>query len=413
MSIQANRPSVSLAITAIALAGLLVMPGAAQADSKSPTFKLPMGKKLKYELPVPFELDCPHHVNAWSDDTNVFEVDLSGGFTKNPKVTIIPKFPGVASLNFDLVGKDQYKGESGDCTGSYMSSVSVRVTIDDKQFDKLAKDALSSLLKNLNQGYKQQQEIFDGTLDQLLEDYSKGFIGLDPALNTLNSAYLNAQVSNLTDTRTSLTSTGSQLSSYLTSNGASPGFFGGHSQQGAWGRWDQGVYDVSMAHEEAAQDLDSGMWKAWNTIRKDTNDPLLVPEFTLVRPAYDYLKGFGVVPPNAGDWVAPAARLPATIYYMIGYAKECDPNSGALWAVGLSVGDANLHGEVRIGGITEEYDFTADSGGVWQAQFGNFGYGHGGADGEPADPLPSGLARYDVFYEGETDPTNSLFVTIP
>ncbi|MHC4844639.1 MAG: hypothetical protein ACYTCU_00605 [Planctomycetota bacterium] len=406
------RPYLSSVFTA-ALIGLLVLPGAAQQDALATEVKVPFGKKFKYELPIPFELDCPHHVNAWSDDTSVFDVQLSGGFTKTPKITIFPKFAGVAALNFDIVGKDQYEGEPGDCTGNFASSVSIRVLPDDKQLDKLVKQALDSLKKGLKEDYGQHQETFDQSVSQLLNDYSKGYINLDPALTTLNSLYFTATIDNLLDTRTGLTSVASQLSSNLASDGATPGFVGGHSQAGAWGRWDQGVYDISMEHEGASQDLDGSMWKAWNTLRKHTDDPAEQREFTLVRASYDYQKGYGVVPPNSGDWVAPAARLPATIYYMIGTAKECDPNSGQLWAVGLADPSASLSGEIRIGGTTEAADFSADGNGVWIVGFGYQGYGHAGGDGESMPPLPSGLARYDVFYEGEANPTNSMFLTIP
>jgi len=414
MSIRAARPCLSLVFTAAALTALLAVPVAAQQESKAQTFKVPFGKKFQIELPVPFELDCGHHVSAWSDDTNIFDVKLSGGFTKNPKVTVIPKSPGIAALNFDLVGKDQYEGESGDCTGSFMGTVSVRVLPDDKDLDKLAKDALKLVLKNLKQGYKSEWKLFVQTANELVNDFKQGAISLDPALDSLNSAYFDATISNLLNTRVSLTDVADQLGSNLAAFGAEPGFVGGHSQQGAWEVWDQSIYKVSTEHENAAQDLDGTMWKTWNSLSGLVDDPELVPEFTLVRPSYDYLKGFGVVPPNSGDWTQPAARLPATIYYLIGYSKECDTESGAMFAVGLAEPDFTLHGEVRIGSDLVEYDFPADSSGVWQAGFGTFGsYGHGGSDGGVSDPLSSGLARYDIFYEAESNPTNTLFITIP
>lgn len=400
-----------LALAAIALLGLLSSPLVAQQDGIGLPLKVPFDKKIKYEIPV--GLSCPHHLSAFSDDTSIFDVSFSNGFTMNPKITIHAKGTGVATLFYTLIGKDEFEGDKGDCTGSTMGSMSVRVLPDEKTIDQLVKELIGDLKTNLAQEYKTNGKGFDSSIKDLYKDFKDGSLSLDAALSLLNSGYLNATFSNLLDTRSGLADLSSDISGVLVQFDSEPGLVGGHSQQGAWGRWDQGLYDVTGKQEDAAKNLDSAIWKVWKKFSKSFDDPELVPEFTLVRKPYNYFGFFGLVPPNADDWSAKPPRLAASIYYMMGYAKECDPLSGALWIAGYAEPDTSMHGELTIGEeYFDEFDFTTELDGTFSIGLGTFGsYGHG--DGEVSDPLPSGLARYDLFYEGDEDPMDSMFITIP
>ncbi len=414
MSAHAPRFVVSCLVL---VASLLCTVAAAQQDAVSSTsIKRVVGKNTTYTLPLPFDLDCPHHVTASSTDTNIFDVEYSDSFTKKPKVKLIPNNPGTATLTFSLLGKDQYLGQPGSCTGVFADTVDVRILPDDKDMTREARNITRPIYADLRQSMRQREKDFRLNIGSLVHDYKKGNNSLSLTLSEMNVEYFDAQIGNVLEVRDELGDASNQISNELIGRGFDPGFIGDHSTQGTWGVWDRFVGEVSKYQEKSAGRVDKLIWKGWDAVAKAVEDPAEVPEYSLVRVNYDLVSAFNIVPPHAGDWSSARARLPATVYYAIGYALECDPNSGAMVAIGYSYPGANIHGEFHIDGGQHDYDTTADGNGIWTATVGNFGsYGHGGDDGAdgPVVVLPSGLGRYDAFDAADSFPGSSLFLTIP